>query len=538
MPKDGAAKPTALDSLFILFASILVLFLLIWTASVLMGRELFTDLPTWLKDAVSSIWSKVILGSGTAGTLVLRKWLDKRPSINYLLWIPAFTIFFALVLFLVVQLLPPSPIGHHRVPIRFTLKLTNQSTTGTAFNNDNDLLVKPVSPNSKDLILLQPVDQREQNAYRIQEAEIPSASSQSNFVAEINHKANVSRGGSLKWRGWEYRICLKANPDHPFPTYGAKQSTDELIKLECLPDEEYCSRASDDPRHVLKCGERTPSSRGFISRVYAAEPSQAAPQSNKLAWVVPSLKTLEDETDRQRVGYTRFEVSFKPIGRADLADRYYHILRVNDQPIYVDGFLPDRIVSRLERGKTNLISFALENLNFTGQNAGAEKLNLTIVFLQGEKEIYRQELERGYIALRDAEEIAPIKTEVGTFIWTGKYVAPKRENKYELFLGSAMTPQGAMDAKAHFDKLKLKVDGRPAVLVVRPPLKKKNNKSYGMVVGLVLPTSQVQFTFNADEARALCHWAGENKGKGPAGRIIRPDYSLYEIAADRPVSCN
>jgi hypothetical protein len=240
--------------------------------------------------------------------------------------------------------------------------------------------------------------------------------------------------------------------------------------------------------------------------------------------------------DRERVGYTRFYVSFNPTGVAAAADHYFYILRVNDKPIYIDGFLPDRTVYPLQRGTTNWISFALENLNFSGQNAGKEKLHLTVVFLQGQKEVQRQDVEREYVALRDAADIPPINTDVGEFRWTGKYVVPKNENKYELFLGSSAKPDLAMNAKAQFEKLKLSIDSQPVVLVVRPPL--GNNPSYGMVIGLVMPTSQVQFTFDDEGSHKLCQWAAENAGTGPAGRIVLKGYYRYDIGGSKAVPCN
>jgi len=274
---------------------------------------------------------------------------------------------------------------------------------------------------------------------------------------------------------------------------------------------------------------------GLVPAVLAAEPEE---QQREPGWDVPSLEVLEGMKENERFGYTRFYVSFAPEGSAAGADHYYFVLRVNNQPIYINGLSPGLARYSLQRGVTNWISFGLENLNFAGQYAGKEKLHLTVVFMQGDKEIHRQEAEREHVALRDAAEIPPIETGTGTFTWTGKYVVPKNENKYELFLGSSTRAELAMNAKTEFDKLKLSIKDYRAVLVVRPPLPKKHNPNYGMVVGLVLPSSQVQFTFNAEESHDLCQWAAENAGKGPAGRLIRTDYSRYEIAADKAVPCN
>src|ERR1035441_8346942 len=142
------------------------------------------------------------------------------------------------------------------------------------------------------------------------------------------------------------------------------------------------------------------------------------------------------------------------------ADRYYFALRVNDQPIYIGGLSPGLTKEQLHQGVPNHISFGLENLNFTGEYDGYEKLALRVYFLKQDTVLYYQDLNREYIALRDAAPIAPLQTAAGTFQWTGKYIKPMNENKYEILLSSADCgdpPQKqcvdrAVNAKRQFDR--------------------------------------------------------------------------------------
>jgi hypothetical protein len=248
-------------------------------------------------------------------------------------------------------------------------------------------------------------------------------------------------------------------------------------------------------------------------------------------------------TDRERVGYTLFDVSFKPQGIAERADKYYYALRVNGQPVYIGGLSPGVEKDALQQGTENHIRFGLENLNFTGQFEGYEKLHLVVYFLNGTTVVFRQDLDRDYIALRDAAEIPPIQSEVGAFQWTGKYIVPNNENKYEILLASAVCgdppekncADRAVYAKTQFDKAGMKFNGYPVVMVVRPPLRKP--PAYGLALGLVQPTSQVEFTFDVKAASQGCHWAASYIGKGQAGRLIRPDLNRYEVAKRAYMSC-
>jgi hypothetical protein len=101
-------NPTPLDVIFILFASVALVVLILSFAAV-RGTQPFQTLPYWLKSAVSSFWSRFTVGAGTLSTLGVRKWIDRRPAPNYLIWIPAFTVgLLGSVLFSATFVIPPT----------------------------------------------------------------------------------------------------------------------------------------------------------------------------------------------------------------------------------------------------------------------------------------------------------------------------------------------------------------------------------------------------------------------------------------------
>ena len=103
-------NPTPLDAIFILFASV-ALVVLILSFSPVRGAQPFQNLPAWLISAVSNFWSRLFVGAGTLSTLGLRKWLDRNPAPNYLVWIPLFTVgLLAAVLFSTAIVIPPPPV--------------------------------------------------------------------------------------------------------------------------------------------------------------------------------------------------------------------------------------------------------------------------------------------------------------------------------------------------------------------------------------------------------------------------------------------
>ncbi len=500
----------------------------------LLGHPLFTDLPPWLTSIVSELWTKVLLGSGAAaaaGILALRKYLlGSSATLNYLIWIPVTTAALIAALFVVERAVPsqqkPQTV---RVPIRFGVELPKQDAV-TTDNNLPLIRVALRSPQTKDVTeALLPMLKDDDKDYPYRTEIVMPTSPDINFLAELN-PITASRYDSA-FTGHMYEICLSANPKKPFPAPDTPEAKAMLIRLKCLATGK-CSRTSTDPGPALACGEPVSMNNGVLRTVYAAEPNQ---QPSLPGWVVPSLDSLDKVPDLAKPGYTRFDLKFTPEGKAREADHYYYAVKVNEQPVYIDGFLPDRNVFPLQKGP-NWISFALENLNFTGQDNGYENLHLTITFKKGSEIVYSENLDRKYIALRDAAPIPPFKTEGGTFEWTGKYVAPTNEDVFEILVGSSVcvTAQDQecvkriMHAKKEFDDASLTFNDKPVVVQVRPPLR-PSPVAYGLALGVVLPSKAVKFTFSSAETDKFCDWAADHYGQGPAGKIIQKNRRRYHV---------
>jgi hypothetical protein len=527
MAEDNKAVMGLLDTLIILLIACTLVLFYVWLGGVLRGTAFIDTLPDFIQQAYSHIWRYLTAGAVGSAVLVLIQGGRKGP--NYLLWSLGASIAILGIATAVghsTPVPPPQLPALVKVPVRFRVQPPPTNLTdGSASLPLMRVAIR--SPQTRDVTdALLPT--RDPEYPYTTETDVPT-SPDLNFLAELN--PIVGARYDPNFNGHQYEICLKANVKRPFPASGIPEAAAMLVKLECLTSGK-CPRTTNEPSYAIACEEPVAGSAGLLPAAYAAEADQHA----QPGWIVPSLDSLSKMPERERVGYTRFDVMFTPEGRDHEANRYYYSLKVNEQPIYIDGFLPDRTIFPLQSGP-NWVSFALENLNFTGEYGGFEKLHLTVIFLDGNKVVYRQELEREYVALRDAAPIPPIQTEAGTFQWTGKYVVPRNENRYEVLLASSdcgNPPRKdcvdrAVYAKNQFDKSGLTFGDKAVVMVVRPPL--RIPAAYGLALGLVQPTTrQVQFTFNADEAAGLCHWAAEHVGKGAAGKLIRPDLNRYEVS--------
>jgi hypothetical protein len=107
-PATTRNNPTPLDVIFILFASVALVFFIL-SFSVVQGAEFFQN-AQWLIHAVSNVWSRLSIGAGTLASLGLRRWLDRSPAPNYFVWIPVFTgSMLVAILFTISRTIPPPP---------------------------------------------------------------------------------------------------------------------------------------------------------------------------------------------------------------------------------------------------------------------------------------------------------------------------------------------------------------------------------------------------------------------------------------------
>lgn len=543
-PQPGTTYPSLLDALFVLSVSAVLVLFLLYLATTVRGQSQFRD---DLAKILSEVWTKVVIAGGGAGTasVALRKYVfQSRPTLNYVIWIPATAAALILGLF-VVEKAVPKPANKTAtmvlLPIRFAAGLSDKHAVGPE-GGLPPIAVAEVSPVTRPTIeVFKPSTTDAEFPYH-GEIEMPTLP-ELNFLAELN----PILGGH-----WEsnpvpaWRICLKVNPRKAFAAPHTQEAESMLIKLKCGPHGD-CPRATTAPAPVVACEEPETSNTGLVPVVYAAQGGQPSPPAG---WVVPSLVSLREVPELARPGYTLFDVIFTPTPKTREADHYYYAVKVNGQPVYFDGFLPGRTTSPLQKGP-NRISFPLENLNFTGENNGIENLHLTVTFLKDGKVIDPPvEVDRNYVALEDADEIPPVvpdagksewtgkyATEAGSFAWTGKYIVPTNEDKFELLVGSSVCVgradpaclQRALDGKRQFDAGHLSAEGKPVVVRLRPP-RRTNPVAYGFVLGLVQPTKQVKFTFSPTETDNLCRWTTEHLGKGAAGKVIQKERYRYNVA--------
>ncbi len=551
-PRAGRTYPSLLDALFVLSVSAMVVLFLLYVATTVLGQSQFGK---DLAKIISEVWKKVLIGGSGAGaaSVAIRRYVfQSRPTLNYVIWVPATTAALIVGLFVVERAIPKPPLKKTaifvHVPIRFGAELSDKEAVASS-GGLPPIACAEVSPVTKATIdVFKPSPTDTEFPYH-GEIDVPT-SPEINFLAELN----PILGGH-----WEsnpvpaWKICLKANPQTAFPIPDTQEARSMLIKLKCGSHGD-CPRATTDRTPVVACEELGTRNTDLVPVVYAAGGGQPSPAAG---WVVPSLESLSKVPELAQPGYTRFDLMFTPTGKTREADHYYYAVKVNDQPVYFDGFLPGRIIIPLQKGP-NWISFPLENLNFTGENDGIENLHLTVTFLKGREVVYPPvELDRNYVALCSTDKIPSVVTdagksewtgkyvtEAGSFEWMGKYIVPMNEDKYEILVGSSVCVsltdptclKRALDGKKQFDAGQLTFEGKHVVAQVRPPLR-TDPVAYGFALGLVLPTKQVKFTFSPTETDRLCKWTTGYVGEGAAGKVIQKQRSRYNVATKGYGSC-
>ena len=138
-------------------------------------------------------------------------------------------------------------------------------------------------------------------------------------------------------------------------------------------------------------------------------------------------------------------------------------------------------------------------------------------------------MKRSYSALRNAEPLvlSPVNTKPEpTFIWTGDYVQPVAKGKFEIFVYSSTKKNEVLQQRAALDDYGTEFDGRPVVGVIRPPL--GSSPYYGLVLGLLRETGQVQFTFDDTTSQRLCRFALDVREVARGQAVIDVDVFRYE----------
>jgi pimeloyl-ACP methyl ester carboxylesterase len=221
-------------------------------------------------------------------------------------------------------------------------------------------------------------------------------------------------------------------------------------------------------------------------------------------WTVPSLATLEGKTDDERSGYTEFTIDSQPLESVTKATDISFAVQVNDVPVYMDGSVPHARKTPFN-GKGGVhITFALENLGFTGGTDGYEKINVEIRFYRGKDVIRTARLQRDYVSYRHAKPLSiQDANSADKYEWRGYYRPAVVQASYEVMIEHGQA-DWIKERRLLLNLSHKRYQGLPVVGVIRPG--REENERNGLIVGLSLATGQVQSLFSRDEAQAICRW--------------------------------
>lgn len=510
-----------LDLIAILSAALFLLFVVFWLAGVVNGQDtVLANFPDWLKDALKTGKGLVTSAGATAILQLIRSRLKRTTGPQYLVWV--------LVIFFVLGF---SSIGLARIlktpaagPVAASADLffNPDYADGTAVkfvHHYPHLIIEDVVRQSKEVVnppsylahISLPTDGKTQFSADFQPEQVES-------------RQNAPGSGD----GW-YSLCIQKA--------SGSASSQPQIFLQCDKTDHTCD--IDTKRNAgfaVSCSSAA-GTNGFHALQAWLNPTFAqAATSHVLSpkvpfWTVPLLETLQKTNDKKRVGYTRFDIELSPDKILQGSNAYQYQVLVNGQPIFFNGFPPEVLRDTFAPGSPLRFSFGLENLSFSGKDNGFEDLTIQLTFLKGSTQTAQVTVNRRYVALRDADT-QQFSTSAGSLTWAGKYIAPPHENKYEVLVNSTPDVNEAMRLKSRLDHMNFTINSKPAVLVVRPPL--RIPPYYGVAVGIVQPTGQVQFTFDQDEASQVCSWAIEHSKET---RILRSDLRRYEVATRGYAPC-
>lgn len=486
-----------LDALAILVLASLATLVTVWIAGQILGRPVLESPPEWLERAASSVWSEVV---GSAACLAaIGRWIRARRSATYYMFgIFATTIGLLTMIHLATGLFPDEAAAES-MDIRFRLELADAS--------DNPIMsFLQRAPGSVGPRLLKA------GADGYFEWQVVSIRSGYNFIAKAHERILQSiRTDEAPPHAIE--ICLE---------FDGPATAPNQVHLRCGGDGVCHKEVGFTADWMNPCPSLGQLEWGWPVLVATARASEAA----RMRWLVPSLETLENTISEQRSGYTRFEIaSTLDAAREYGADSFQIAVFVNEVPAFIDGWRPDQVHHPIAPNTPLVISFGLQNLDFSGRHAGRERLRARIDLLRKGKRIESFELAREYVALRPA---APVDFDLGghRFTWSGRYVPPTDEDKFEVFLRSEETDERAEHFKSEIDRQSWEVSGQQVVAVIRPPL--GANRYRGVALGLAQPTGQIRFTFDADMAEAICIWINRRRSESDAVRSLI-DYQAYRF---------
>lgn len=489
-------KWSVLDTLFILFTSITILLLIFWIVGQIRGLDTFNQLPGWLVGLTDKIWGFLI----SSGLSALTYWLKSKHkhSPNYLLWTFITTSFLlALVIGVSVAFntISPQPDAPKKGQIRFQLTYEN-------------------APDQLFFVQQAPVWQQRniiaQNSgyFEVQQIELPALNE--NFVAKSNQLITSS----------EYRENAVQNSiEICFKRIKSKLPEDNCIAVLTYDSNNQIKLDKSDPGCVQLCDNQTTGSISFSDLFTSAFAVMPPPPQVNAGWTVPTLQTLNS---KRQYGFSQVDIKSTLLpGNLKDANYYSYAIFVNNTPVYINGFRPEDLKEPFDYDKGIDLSIGLENLNFSGKHDGYENVKVRFSFYQNDQSISTFDCDLNYVALRTMGPFSIKPVDGAAFTWNVNYKTSATV-EYEIFNFSGTNLNAANRSKNKLDQAGLKYKDQDLVGIVRPPL--NQNPNYGVIVGLVLPSKQIRFTFNKQEANEFLDWI-----KKQNNAAFHPTAYLYRI---------
>jgi hypothetical protein len=211
-------------------------------------------------------------------------------------------------------------------------------------------------------------------------------------------------------------------------------------------------------------------------------------------------------------------------------------ITVNGRTAYIDGLPADASAVGFDAKVGLRLSFGLENLDFSGARRGHDEVDLVLRFLDGKSLVRETRATLSYIALRDQPERRQIGDRELGIQWSARYFPGAADDKFQIFVTSSPDVDALVRTKKSIDDARLGVrfgaKTYPLVGVVRPPL--SDNNAWGLNVGVVMPSGQVRFTFDADLSTQVCRRVAELAAQG--GSYVRKDSYRRSVDGTRQYS--
>ena len=253
-------------------------------------------------------------------------------------------------------------------------------------------------------------------------------------------------------------------------------------------------------------------------------------------WIVPRLETLRERRGTpQAVAFSDVTLTLSLPPHAPAADEATYDIRINGRKLWVNGLPAWTHGSAFKAGVPLQLAFGLENLDSAGKYNGRERVEVRIILLRDKHAVFEDSVAFDFFALRDQDEQAATSASGQPVRWAAKY-SPAAADRYQIFAYGG----GEADTLAAKEKMQqarvpssTAAGALPLVGVVRPP--NRNNKSWGVAVGVAQASGQVRFSFDGATTKALCAWMAEDAPSRrfrSQGFAAPPTYRVREIAVE------